>query len=269
VANEIAKKYNKPAFIIVHENAKRLEEHLQFSDTQKWKIAGAFSVNRKNIGILKNTFKSVSYLPNTYNDSLFVPLNKIEVRNQLGLPKDKQIILNVANYTIKDKNQLNLIDAFHRYHEKNKNTMLYLIGNDAGDKGKIRDHIENLNLESVIVIVGSIRNNVLPIWMNTADIFILPSNNESFGIVQVEALACGIPVVATRNGGSEEILNEEIGVLSEGKDAESLCKAIEKANLIKWDKEKIAQSSDSFKRKRYSAIFIDKIKFILNEEVSI
>ncbi|MFT5620719.1 MAG: teichuronic acid biosynthesis glycosyltransferase TuaC, partial [Flavobacteriaceae bacterium] len=136
-------------------------------------------------------------------------------------------------------------------------------------KGKIRDHIENLNLESVIVIVGSIRNNVLPIWMNTADIFILPSNNESFGIVQVEALACGIPVVATRNGGSEEILNEEIGVLSEGKDAESLCKAIEKANLIKWDKEKIAQSSDSFKRKRYSAIFIDKIKFILNEEVSI
>ena len=100
----------------------------------------------------------------------------------------------------------------------------------------------------------------------SSDFFVFPSNNESFGVAQVEALACGTPVVATRNGGSEEIiLNDDIGILSEGKDSNSLYDSLVKANSKEWKKEKIIASTKPFRKKAYSLEIINKIKLSLNE----
>ncbi|MDI3541356.1 MAG: hypothetical protein PWQ62_270 [Candidatus Methanomethylophilaceae archaeon] len=76
--------------------------------------------------------------------------------------------------------------------------------------------------------------------MNACDLFVLPSLSESFGVVQIEALACGKPVVATRNGGSEEvIISDDYGLLVDPANPNELREKIIEAPDKDWDREKI------------------------------
>ena len=67
----------------------------------------------------------------------------------------------------------------------------------------------------------------MPAVMAAADIFVLPSFYDSFGIVLIEAMACGVPVVATRCGGPEDLVDAEVGRLVAVGDAVGLAAAIE------------------------------------------
>jgi len=93
--------------------------------------------------------------------------------------------------------------------------------------------------------------------MRECDFFVLPSFYENFGVVYIEAMACGKPVIATNAGGPKEIVNEDIGVLVPPKDVEALIKAIEYMldNYQNYSTEKIAQ----YAKKRFSYEAIGKI----------
>jgi glycosyltransferase involved in cell wall biosynthesis len=86
--------------------------------------------------------------------------------------------------------------------------ILYLIGSGS-DKKTIENEIIKLKLTKYIKVVGSKPYLEIPFWMNASDVFILPSYCESFGVVNIEALACGTPVISTKNGGSEYIITSK------------------------------------------------------------
>ena len=67
----------------------------------------------------------------------------------------------------------------------------------------------------------------MPEVMADADLFVLPSFYDSLGIVLIEAMACGVPVVATRCGGPEDIVDDKVGRLAAVGSAESLAEAID------------------------------------------
>lgn len=125
-----------------------------------------------------------------------------------------------------------------------------------------------------VKFVGRKPHNKIPIWMNACDVFVLPSLRESFGVVQIEVMACGKPVVATYNGGSEEIItSEDYGLLCEPANPKELAEKILIALDKEWDDEKILRYAERFRWENivkdvleiYNDVCGDEFK--LNEEI--
>ena len=138
---------------------------------------------------------------------------------------DKPIVLFVGNL-IKRKNVESLIEA-----KKLSNADYYLV--IVGDGPLFKDlnkKVRDENIEDVI-FTGSRSDveNIIP----SCDVLVLPSFSESFGLVLIEALACGKPVIGSNVGGISEIINRDVGLLVNPNDAKSISNAIDK--VIKDD----------------------------------
>ena len=138
---------------------------------------------------------------------------------------DKPIVLFVGNL-IKRKNVESLLEA-----KKLSNADYYLV--IVGDGPLFKDlnkKVRDENIEDVI-FTGSRSDveNIIP----SCDVLVLPSFSESFGLVLIEALACGKPVIGSNVGGISEIINRDVGLLVNPNDAKSISNAIDK--VIKDD----------------------------------
>jgi glycosyltransferase involved in cell wall biosynthesis len=130
---------------------------------------------------------------------------------------------------------------------KYRGDILCIIIGDGVLREDLKAQIKKLGLENYVKLAGSKPHDEIPLWMNAADLFVLPSLSESFGVVQIEAMACGKPVVATRNGGSEEIvISEEYGLLCEPANSEDLAEKILVALDKDWDRDKILKYAQQF-----------------------
>jgi teichuronic acid biosynthesis glycosyltransferase TuaC len=189
--------------------------------------------------------EKISVIPNGYDLNSFIKMPINEARLLLNLPISKKIILSVGNLE-PVKGHKYLIESMKKIHEIDNNILCVIVGSGGSKKSLERTIIEN-NLSQCVRLVGVIPHNQIPLWMNACDVFILPSLSESFGIVQIEAMACGKPIVATLNGGSEEIIiNDKLGILVEQMDIDGIEKAIVEALSKKWDNAYITEYSKQF-----------------------
>ncbi len=133
---------------------------------------------------------------------------------------DKPIVLFVGNL-IKRKNVDSLLEA-----KKIANSDYYLvIVGDGPLFKKLNQKVEDENIRDVIFL-GS-RNDVENI-IPSCDVLVLPSLSESFGLVLIEALACGKPVIGSNVGGITEIINDDVGLLVNPTKISSIASAIDK-----------------------------------------
>ncbi len=133
---------------------------------------------------------------------------------------DKPIVLFVGNL-IKRKNVESLLEA-----KKIANSDYYLvIVGDGPLFKKLNEKVEDENIRDVIFL-GS-RNDVEKI-IPSCDVLVLPSFSESFGLVLIEALACGKPVIGSNVGGITEIINDDVGLLVNPNKISSIAEAIDK-----------------------------------------
>ncbi|HAG11509.1 MAG TPA: hypothetical protein DCK76_09050 [Desulfotomaculum sp.] len=140
------------------------------------------------------------------------------------------------------KNPLNLLDAFVKVKSTIPSAILKIVG-DGSLYEIIKSDIEQKELQDSCYLLGSKpRNEVARIMREECDIFVLPSRSETFGVVLIEAMACGKPVVSTRCGGPESIITEPfIGELCSNDNPDALGEAIIKVakNLNYYDPVKI------------------------------
>jgi glycosyltransferase involved in cell wall biosynthesis len=95
--------------------------------------------------------------------------------------------------------------------------------------------------------VGARPHDEIPVWMNASDVLCLPSLNEGMPNVALEAMACGVPVVASRVGGVPEILHEGVnGFMVPPADPVALAEALRRALATKWDRDAIRASVGRF-----------------------
>lgn len=165
----------------------------------------------------------------------FKPGQKSNFKEETGLDPEKPLILFVGNL-VPQKGVEYLISA-KEYLESH--AQIAVVG-DGPLKGNLKAMVKNENIEGV-VFTGE-RDDVHGI-MPAADLVVLPSLSESFGIVLLEAMASGKPVVATDVGGIPEIVNDNFGIIVKPKDPIGLAKAIDKILLNGEMKDKMGTNA--------------------------
>lgn len=184
-------------------------------------------------------------VPNGFNKDLFYIHNKTECRKKLNLSKNKTIVLSIGNLT-QVKGHTFLIESIREVVRNIKNVLFIIIGN-GGCYASLKMQIANLDLDGYVMMVGEKKHHEVPVWINSCDLFVLPSLSESFGIVQLEAMACGKPVVATMNGGSESVItSQDVGLLCEKANPQDLAEKILIALERSWDEKKIIKYAQQY-----------------------
>ncbi len=196
---------------------------------------------------------AVHLVPNGVS-RIFRPISREEAREKLGIPVEGKVILSVGSL-IEVKGHEYLIRALKIVKERGYKFFAYLVG-EGHLRGRLGKLISSLGLEEV-ALVGPKPHNVIPLWMNAADLFVLPSLMEGLPTVMLEALACGTPFLGTRVGGIPEVVREGIGILVEAGRPDLLADAIEEALEREWDRESIARYGSQFYWDRIAAKYIE------------
>lgn len=124
-----------------------------------------------------------------------------------------------------------LIQAFKLLSGRYHNARLVIVG-DGNEKKSLEDLVLSLDIREKVNFAGVVGHEKVATYYRKADVFVLPSLNEGMSNVILEALACGLPVVATDTGGTKELVTEGVnGLIVKMRSADDLADKIEKLML--------------------------------------
>jgi len=181
-----------------------------------------------------------------FNDKFnFTPL----LREQLSIGENAKIILTATRIIrgtrniLQEKGVVNLIRAFSKIAPRYPNLYLLIAVNEFhGSYEMLLGYIKLYGIEKQ-TIVKTYKLDEMPTVYRESDIFILPSENETFGQVFIEAMSCGIPVIGTKVGGIPEIISDSYnGYLVVPDDASILAQKIENLLIDKKIKDKFIKT---------------------------
>ncbi|SFQ24160.1 glycosyltransferase [Salibacterium halotolerans] len=165
----------------------------------------------------------VSMLSMGVDRRVFHPRPQMDVQEMLELSPYEKHILYVGN-VIEEKGIGDLLEAFPKVKYELPNARLHVIGPARQEDylQKLKDRLAELEVEEAVTFHGARSQQEVAEWMAASDLFVLPSHTEGFGLVAVEAMACGTPVVGTNTGGLGRVLSDGAGAVTEPKHPVSL-----------------------------------------------
>ena len=204
-------------------------------------------------------------IANGVDAGVFYPddtIDKSGVIKSFGINKDYEHVVSFVGRLAAMKRVNILLQAAKLYESDDIATLL------AGD-GDMREELEqmakDLELKNVFFL-GNQPHDVIHNIYNIADCSVIQSKKEPFGLVALEALACGTPVVATNQGGLTDFVTSERGILFEVDDYEAMAEGIRKIvrGEVTFDKEKISEDI----RSNYSQdVIITKFEELYRESM--
>jgi len=153
--------------------------------------------------------EKIGVVPCGVNLDLFRPMDRAAARQRLGFDLDESMVLYVGRFDpIKGIDRL--LEAM-AYLKHLKRMRLVIVGGDGPGTAEYRS-LQQLSakfgIQKSVHFVGRVEQRQLPPYYSAADALVVPSYYESFGLVGLESLACGTPVVATRVGAMEDIIED-------------------------------------------------------------
>lgn len=197
----------------------------------------------------------IEVINNGIDLNVFKPTHS-NFRKQYGIPGDKYIVLGVSFAWGYRKG----LDCFVEMAEKlGEQYQIVLVGTD--------DEIDKNLPHNIISIHRTQNQKELAEIYSAADVFVMPTREENYPTVNMEAIACGTPVVTFDTGGSPEMLDDKTGIVVEANDIEATKKAIKDICEKKRcnDEEYIVAYSKNFDMKKRFAEYIELYANVLEE----
>lgn len=265
IAMKLAEKYNLP-YIITEEmspfkpdvfmNLKRKINEQVLLPLEK--AAKPIAVSHFSADQIQSYISSqVTYIPNMVDEDFFQPASK-------EVEREKFTFFTLGRME-EQKGIPVLLEAISKL--KNKD-ILFKIGGDGEELVKYKLLGEQLSLDN-IEWLGALNRDEAKLAFQNCNAFVLPSLHESMGVVFAEAIACGKPIVATKCGGPESIVNENNGLLAEVGDSADLANKIDRMvnNYDRYKAEVIREDFlERFSRKVVTAQIIKGYNQVINEQ---
>lgn len=204
-------------------------------------IAVSDSLKRLAIDLGMSPDKGV-VVGNGVDTQRFQPVDRSEARARLGLPAKASILISVGAL-VERKGFHRVIDCLPALLTDHPDLHYLIVGGSSpeGDMSAIlRQQVGRLNLAERVRFLGALPPDELKWPLSAADIFVLASSNEGWANVILEAMACGLPVVATDVGGNREVVaSEDLGIIVPFNDHAALVQALRKALGHTWKRETV------------------------------
>jgi len=228
---KIAQKYKKTLIVNIH--GQDFKQNIFKNKKCKKNIEKAKNISEKTIVVSKKLKKIGEKYLQVNKDKIIVVSNGINMRDiyteknkNIQEYKGKKVILSVS-HLIKTKGiDLNL-KAINKLKQKYPD-IIYLIIGKGKEKKNLEELVNKLNLQNMVKFIGEISHYEVMEYMASCDIFSLPSWNEAFGVVYIEAMAQGKPVIGCQGEGIEDFVeNGKTGMLVKPKDVDSIVKVMD------------------------------------------
>lgn len=179
-------------------------------------MSGIISVSTKNQQEcfelnLVDPNKSV-VIPNAIDQTLFHKLDRAECRNELGVSAGDFIVAFVGQL-VPRKGTMRLNEALKKVNDPQIKAVFIGSGSDDPDY-------------SGIIQKGRVAHDDVPVWLNAADVFVLPTDNEGCCNAIIEAMACGLPIISTDAPFNYDILNDANSIMVDCYDVDAIAAAI-------------------------------------------
>lgn len=207
--------------------------------------AKVFSVSdslKRHVVDLGANADKVRVVGNGVDTAKFFPIDKHLARQRLQINEDAQILISVGGL-VERKGFHRVIEILPALVEKYPR-LLYLIVGGASPEGNIRSRLEQqvdtLNIGPHVRFLGAMPAEQLHAPLSAADVFVLATANEGWANVFLEAMACGLPVIATDVGGNREVVADgALGSIVPFGDADALRQALDNALQGQWNRQEI------------------------------
>jgi len=254
---KIAKKMKIPMVFVFHsigqvrfETLKKYQlqkdDYILFQTRKLWentivhktdKIIATSPVEKQ---IIKKIFniseEKIKCIPIGVDQDIFYPVPFLKARRSVRVPEKGKLILYVGRIEWR-KGIGTLLYAFKEILKKYPEAMLYVIGGgksksaqklEQPETDRLKNMIKDLELQKNVIFRGPRSQKRLAYYYSAADVCVVPSYYEPFGIVPLEAMACGTPVVASKTGGLKfTVVPEKTGYLAEPRNYQDLAEKIE------------------------------------------
>lgn len=189
------------------------------SDFTRQRMSEALAILPDRIGILPNTFEADHFALGPKPDFLL---------RRYGLEADQPVVLSIGRLAKEERYKgYDLVLKVLLEVRKAFPEVRYILGGNGPDSARLDSLIQKLGIQETVTLTGHIPEEELSAHYNLCDVFAMPSKGEGFGIVFLEALACGKPVIAGNKDGSVDALaGGELGVLVDPDDPQALTEAL-------------------------------------------
>ena len=209
------------------------------------------------------------YIPNGVNKVLFSPASKDDreaLCHKLGLDPTRRYVIFVGRlHPVKGLRFL--VEALCLLQQEDRLDFDTLLIGGGELEGTLKSAIKERRLEKSVRLVGNVSHATVPDWLRIGDAFCLPSLMEGMPNVVLEAMACGLPVVASNVGAIPDVVHSGSGLLVSPGDPTALAEALGRVMDRTWNRDKIAESDSTPDWHAVAAAYARVIDSIIAEKV--